>query len=340
VTTPVLTVSQTESFDALAPEWSSLLARCSCDTIFLTADWQQTWWKLAGEGELSLITVRAGQELVGIAPMVRAGNKWGFAGGVEVADFLDVIAAASHEESVACAVLDFLGRAGGSVDLRNLRPDSLCATVILEKARSRGISAVIEPEDVSPKVDLPEDWESYLQLLSKKDRHELRRKMRRLLSAGDVLYYVANDSSTRAADVADFLRLHRLSADEKAEFMTPRMERFFRGLVDEFGPRGWLRLYFLEIDHIRVASVILFDYGGKFLLYNSGYDPAFSHLSVGLLLKAFCLRDAIDEGRRVFDFLQGNEPYKYDLGGRDVPILRLHLDASSRVGGARSNHRD
>jgi CelD/BcsL family acetyltransferase involved in cellulose biosynthesis len=140
-----------------------------------------------------------------------------------------------------------------------------------------------------------------------------------------------NDPATQATDVADFLALHRLSAENKAAFMTSDMERFFRGIVDEFAPRGTLRLYFLTIDNIRVASVTLFDYRGEFLLYNSGYDPAYAHLSVGLLLKAFCIRDAISEGRRGFDFLQGNEPYKYDLGATDVPILRMRVEFGASV---------
>jgi CelD/BcsL family acetyltransferase involved in cellulose biosynthesis len=333
-------VSSTARFDALAPEWSNLLARCGCDTIFLTADWQRIWWTHVGEGELALIQVRAGDELVGIAPLVRADGVWGFAGGVEVADFLDVIALEAHRVDVADAVLEFLWRQGGRVELRNLRPDSLGATLLPGLAERRGLVPTLEREDVSPKVDLPVDWEAYLQQLSKKDRHELRRKLRRLMSAGDVRYFVASDAATRAADVEDFLRLHRHSADEKAAFMTQRMATFFRALVDEFVPRGWLRLYFLEIDGVRAAAVILFDYGGDFLLYNSGYDPAFAHLSAGLLLKAFCLRDAIAERRRIFDFLQGDEPYKYDLGAIDVPILRLRLDLSSRNGNCgQGNHR-
>jgi CelD/BcsL family acetyltransferase involved in cellulose biosynthesis len=323
-------VSTLAGFEELASDWSKLLARCACDTIFLTPEWQRLWWTYAGEGDLALVSVWAGDELVGIAPLVYSGGAWGFAGGVEVADFLDVIALDAHRADVADAVLEYLQRQGGRVELRNLRPTSLGATLIAALAELRGLAPILEREDVSPKVDLPTDWETYLQLLSKKDRHELRRKLRRLTSAGDVRYYVANDPATRAADVEAFLRLHRHSADEKAAFMTDRMATFFHALVHEFAPRGWLRLYFLEIDGVRVASVILFDYGGDYMLYNSGYDPAFAQLSAGLLLKALCLRDAIAERRRVFDFLQGDEPYKYDLGAVDVPILRLRLDLGSR----------
>lgn len=327
---PTLALQRLDSFAAIEVDWKALLPRCTGDTIFLTWDWQRLWWQVAGEGELHLLAISDGDELVGVAPLIRLDDRWTLAGGAEVADFLDIIAPPEHAASVATAVLDYLQRSGGDVDLRNLRPDSVGATLLADEARRRGIAVTIEEEDVSPRVELPGDWDAYLQSLTKKDRHELRRKLRRLYSSGDVRYFVANDPATRDADVEDFIRLHRLSAPEKASFMTPQMGRFFHALVDEFQPRGLLRLYFLEIDGVRVAAVVLFDYGNAFLLYNSGYDPAHAHLSTGLLLKAFCLRDAIGEGRKVFDFLQGNEPYKYDLGAHDVPILRMRLTLAER----------
>lgn len=322
---PTLAIRRLDEFAPLEASWKELLSTFPGDTIFLTWDWQRLWWNLCGEGELHLLAVQEGEELVGVAPLIRQGTCWGLAGGVEVADFLDIVASPAHAESVVAAVLDYLNRLGGEVELRNLRPTSLGATLLVAEAQRRGLQPVLEQEDVSPRVELPTDWDAYLHLLTKKDRHELRRKLRRLQASGAVRYFVATNPTTRARDVDDFIRLHRLSAPEKANFMTPTMARFFHALVDEFAPRGWLRLYFLEIDGVRVAAVVLFDYGGEFLLYNSGYDPASAHLSTGLLLKAFTLRDAIAEGRRAFDFLQGNEPYKYDLGARDVPILRLRL---------------
>lgn len=322
---PTLALRRLDSFSAIEAGWRALLSRCPCDTIFLTPEWQRLWWDICGEGELHLLAIQSDDDLVGVAPLMCVDGCWGFAGGAEVADFLDVVTEPAHASSVASAVLDYLQRLGGKAELRNLRPDSLGATLLLEEARRRGIGVEVDQEDVSPRVELPSDWDAYLQSLTKKDRHELRRKLRRLFASGDVRYVVANDPSTRDRDVEDFIRLHRLSAPEKASFMTDQMARFFHALVSEFAPRGWLRLYFLEIDGLRVASVVLFDYRDEFLLYNSGYDPEYAHLSTGLLLKAFCLRDAIAEGRRVFDFLQGNEPYKYDLGARDVPIFRLRL---------------
>jgi CelD/BcsL family acetyltransferase involved in cellulose biosynthesis len=324
VSSPTLTVTRHERFLSIQSGWNKLLRGFAADTIFLTPSWQQIWWRTNGEGELHLLTVREGAEIVGVAPLARVGDTWGFAGGVEVADFLDVLARPGSENAVAGAVLDYVEAHGGRVSLRNLRPDSFVATCLCPLAQRRGFEPRLDQEDVSPRVNLPASWEDYLQSLTKKDRHELRRKLRRLLASGAVSHYAV--AAPLARDVDDFLRLHRLSGENKAAFMTAAMEWFFRALVEEFAASGLLRMYFLEIAGIRVASVILFDYGGEFLLYNSGFDPAYSPLSVGLLLKAFCIRDAIEAGRRVFDFLQGDEPYKYDLGAHDVPILELRFN--------------
>jgi CelD/BcsL family acetyltransferase involved in cellulose biosynthesis len=87
--------------------------------------------------------------------------------------------------------------------------------------------------------------------------------------------------------------------------------------------RGWLSLAFLDVNGRRVATTLSFDYDNSFSLYNSGYDPAYSSLAVGLLHKALCIKHAIESGETRFDFLRGAEPYKYDLGGKDVPIYRF-----------------
>jgi CelD/BcsL family acetyltransferase involved in cellulose biosynthesis len=88
---------------------------------------------------------------------------------------------------------------------------------------------------------------------------------------------------------------------------------------------GLVRLYELELDSKPAASVLCFDQGGRYYLYNSGYDPDLSGLAVGIVSKALCLQEAIEAKRTRFDFLRGHEAYKYDLGGRDQQVCRVLL---------------
>ena len=105
--------------------------------------------------------------------------------------------------------------------------------------------------------------------------------------------------------------------------MTAERERFFVDAAVELASRGQLKLSFLALDGVQVASCMSFDYGDSYLLYNSGYDPAFSHLSVGILNKALSIKEAIGAGKHFFDFLRGTERYKYNLGAEDRAVYRL-----------------
>ena len=171
-------------------------------------------------------------------------------------------------------------------------------------------------------------WDEYVSGLRKKDRHELRRKLRRLTNGNQAEQYAFDDPDEIADAMPEFFRLMRASKPDKDDFLTPDREQFFRDLAQELAPRGQYKLFFLELNDVRVASCICFDYNGSYMLYNSGYDPEYSALSVGLLNKALCIQDAIEAGKKSFDFLRGSERYKYNLGGTNQTIHELVIKRS------------
>ncbi|MGQ9653610.1 MAG: GNAT family N-acetyltransferase, partial [Thermodesulfobacteriota bacterium] len=126
-----------------------------------------------------------------------------------------------------------------------------------------------------------------------------------------------------------FFRLHRLSQVEKAEFMTPEKEGFFRDVGRAFFEEGSLRVTWLEVKGEPIASALSFVYGDTWGLYNSGYDPRYREFSPGIVLVARTIQRAMDEGLKVYDFLRGRERYKYDLGGRDRDLYFLKLSPRS-----------
>jgi CelD/BcsL family acetyltransferase involved in cellulose biosynthesis len=52
-------------------------------------------------------------------------------------------------------------------------------------------------------------------------------------------------------------------------------------------------------------------------------DPDARELSPGVVLVERLIRRALERGQRRFDFLRGDESYKYEWGGADEPIQRL-----------------
>jgi CelD/BcsL family acetyltransferase involved in cellulose biosynthesis len=320
-------------FEILAGEWNDLLRRSAADTIFLTLEYQRTWWHHLGEGKLLILAVRDGRELVGIATLFATTNPQGqqalsIVGCVEVADYLDFMVEPGREEAVYTALLDYLvspsAPAWDVLDLCNIHQDSPTLTLLPTLAEARGWAVSMSRDDVCPIVRLPGTWEEYLQMLEGKQRREIRRKLRRAAGQAALSWYIVSSEHDLASEVEDFLDLMAASTPDKAAFLTPRMRNFFRQLAREAYDAGWLQLVFLEIEGRKAAAYFNFIYNNRVLVYNSGLDwQAFPKFSAGIVLTAYCIRHAIERGREMFDFMQGGERYKYQFGGQDVEVRRL-----------------
>lgn len=316
---------QAEGFDDIKDEWADALPSCSTNTIFLTPLWQSVWWRHFGKGlELSILSVREDGELVGIAPLALRDGVLSFLGDTDLFDYHDFVVRRGKEAVFYNALCEHLVKQPWhTFDLKSLPQDSPALIHIPPLAKGKGYPVEVAEEDKTPVAALSSTWDEYLAGLNKKDRHELRRKLRRLESTDHTIQYPVKGANEVAEGMKDFFRLLRASSSDKDTFMTPEREQFFLDAAQELARRGQVKLYFMEINGARVASCLCFDYADAYLLYNSGYDPAYSELSVGLLNKALCIKDAIEEGKRAFNFLRGVERYKYDLGGVDQSVYRL-----------------
>jgi CelD/BcsL family acetyltransferase involved in cellulose biosynthesis len=117
----------------------------------------------------------------------------------------------------------------------------------------------------------------------------------------------------------------RASHPEKAKFLdNPQNLTFFKSIVPQAYHCGWLKLSFLVVNGVASAAYCDFDYSGRILVYNSGLMPhENAHLSPGIVLLSYNIRDAIAHHRKVFDFLRGNETYKYRMGAHDTKVFKL-----------------
>ncbi|HZL33645.1 MAG TPA: GNAT family N-acetyltransferase, partial [Verrucomicrobiae bacterium] len=157
-----------------------------------------------------------------------------------------------------------------------------------------------------------------------KERHEIRRKVRRAEASGPILLTRSTDP---LADLPAFIELHQKRWGAEGLFPeTPggAMSRvFFRRLFELLGPDGPLVLSFLAVGDRRIGAGVHLEDGPSLLYYNAGLDPEARELSPGVLMIASYVRAALAGGFRRMDFLRGDEPYKYEWGARDEPIQRL-----------------
>lgn len=320
------TVTQ-ESFGSLTSYWINSPHRLKWGSVFVLPPWLEVWWReFQPEAELYLGAVRQQADIIGIAPLQVKKEKASFIGSTDVCDYMDFVVAPGREDGFFAALLDDLRQRGIScLDLRSLRPDSTVVTNLAGMAQNRGYEVSCHPADVSVELDLPPTWDEYLSMLTVKQRHEVRRKLRRLGEMGSTDYRVIEDKAA-VHDVMDtFLKLFTESREDKAAFLTERRESFFRAMAEVMAEVKLLRLGVLELGTLPVAMVTCFDYNGRVYLYNSGYDLQYRFLSVGLLSKALCIKDSIGKGRKKFDFLKGAEAYKYHLGGKEVPLYNCQI---------------
>ena len=305
--------------------WERLMPASPNSSIFVTPWWQETWCRHFGDGaDLRIVSVSAGDKVIGIAPLMVTAGTVTFLGDTDLFDYHEFIVIKDHEEGFYDALWGYLTSfEWHTLDLRSVQEDSSILKRFPVLAASGGLSLEVADEDMAPITSLPPSWDEYVGSLKKKSRHELRRKLRRLESADSYRQYVLSDPQSVSEHMPDFFRLLRASSDEKNRFLTPEREAFFMDIAAQLASRDQFKLFFLEVGGARVAACICFDYAGSYLLYNSGYDPEFARLSVGLLNKALCIRDAIEEGRSRFEFLRGTERYKYDLGATDRALYRV-----------------
>jgi CelD/BcsL family acetyltransferase involved in cellulose biosynthesis len=322
-------VVRDETLDSVCEGWDELLTSVAEPLPFVTPAWQRIWLQhFQGERALRIMAARDGERLIGVAPLLVAGDSAEFVGHYSICDYLDVAVAPGYEDQFWPQVLRRLADDGvAALDLRGLLESSPSLAAIDAAAAGAGFSVQREDEAISPWVELPATWDDYLGTLSKKDRHEMRRKMRRLDTAGgDVRFHIITEAAPGCEQLDRLFHLMRISNHHKEEFLArPGMEAFFREMTAVMANAGMLRLYSLTFDGEAVAMVLNLDVGGRLYMYNSGYDPAYAHYAVGLMSKAMLLRDAIENGRIAVDFMRGDENYKYDLGGKDRKVYRLVL---------------
>lgn len=321
-------------FAILRQEWNPLLHHSTSDTIFLTWEWQSTWWEHLGEGELYILTTRTdGGQLVGIAPLYLTTSDEGLntlsiVGCRDVSDYLDLIAARGREPEVYSTLLKWLesdeAPAWDQVDLCNIPAASPTRSLLAQMATAHGYQVQTEVEDVCPIISLPTTWDEYLSSLSKKQRHEIRRKIRRAERSGQINWYIVNEERDLTIEMEAFIELHQKSDVDKDEFMDDQMKGFFHAAAQALQEAGWLQLAIMEVNGEKAAAMLNFDYGDSILVYNSGYNPhKYARLSPGIVLLAYCIQHAIELGRAKFDFLRGDEEYKFRFGAQPTEIYRL-----------------
>lgn len=329
----LLVYQDAAAFDELKSEWNSLLARAPMNCIFYTWEWQSTWWDAYQPGELLILACREDDQLLGIAPLFITESERGrsiqIIGCVDVTDYLDFIIDAARLQDVLTAFADYFADHRASFDLLdfcNIPQHSPTQSILPALLEMRRFDASVTQQEVCPIIELPQNWSGYLASLDKKQRHEVRRKLRRIHgTASPIDWYIVNGSHHLSQEIDQFMRLMAASDPQKEQFLQNVSNvKFFKNIVPLAQKCGWLQMNFLTVGAERVAAYINFVYENRVLVYNSGLNhQEYGQLSPGIVLLAYNIQYAIEQGYQIYDFLRGAETYKYRMGGQDTAVMNL-----------------
>ena len=329
-----------------AATWNALVEQSIADTPFSRYEYLSKWWKTLGGGEwknaeLILISATENDQLIGIAPLFiteyDGQRALMLVGSIEISDYLDLIVREADLSRFISGLFDFLpfdasqgelssfADRWSALDWYNIPDVSPTLAALKAESERRGWTHHEEVYRPTPRIPLNGSFEEYLARLDKKQRHEIRRKMRRATEGEkNVRFYIVDGTEDIDAEINAFFDL-MVQDPGKAEFLHPAMREQMMATFQSAHVHGYLWLAFLEIEGVKTAASLNFDYKNKLWGYNSGVSRENMELSPGWVLLAHTIQWCCNNGRYEFDFMRGDEEYKYRFGGVNKYVMRVRV---------------
>ena len=322
------------SLSGYRDDWQRIARASPRATVFQTWEWISAWWRFNGRGKrLHAIVFTDGGAVVGFALLYRPLlpsplRTWRFVG-TSGSDYLDTLALPGYEAQVGAALWQYLGKQGSRwdwCDLQQVRPGS-CLDAAPPPADTKVRVATWEGE-TCPYLPLGPDWETTRKAFGKKLRGNIGYYGRALEKAYAVELRVATPDTLKA-DLESFFFLHQRRWNKRwlpGAFASRSARAFHSDAARQLLAAGMLRLYTLSLDGEAQAALYCFHKGATCYYYLGGFEPDLARLSIGTVLTAHAIKSAIEQdGATEFDFLRGDEPYKYRWGAIDRHNRRLSV---------------
>jgi len=318
-------------FERRGEDWNEFLFSSDLNTVFLTHEWLSAWWQcLSGDSEMHVLIFRDQYDrILGMAPLRIMEERMFFMASHEVTDYCDFITHPEHREDFFRRLLHHFREHSSDFtrfEFINIEQNSPTLLFLPRLAAQYGLNCSQVESEVVPVLDLPSSYDAFVSGLTRKNRHELRRKLRKMAALKDFRAEKITKPDELMAVVDSFIDLHRESNSAKTNFWRKEgMADFFRETVYQFGRRGWVELNCLFAKESLIAALLNFTYQQEILFYNVAFHADFASYSPGFYLFNASINEAISARKTRADFLRGREKYKYDFGAKECKIYSLIL---------------
>jgi hypothetical protein len=291
--------------------WDDIFTKANNISPFISYEWFAALCKSILNYDPEIMICWDRSRPIGIIPGIINNDTLTFLVDERVTDLIDIIVLPGYEHDVIETLASFITHNDLQVDISPLETESLLCKALPPLVNDITMTRA----DICPILTLADSWEGYLNGLSAKLRHELRRKMRN-----------ASDFEIKAVDSSHleiFLKLMAASDISKRNFLQEEIFDFFHMITDFFTVKNWLRMRTAFYNSKPIAALYSFQMKDRIYLYNSGFDPLFHQSSPGIVLIGKDIEAAINEGIKFYDFLRGDEEYKFRFGAQTRYTMRL-----------------
>lgn len=329
----IATITDAEGLARLRPEWEELWRRDPAATPFQSPAWLLAWWRFFGTSEPLILTARDGGQLVGLLPLYllrENGCRKLLPIGVGLSDYIEALLSPDAPDvgyllmAAITAIPEW-----DECWLPDLAPGGSLASAVAHC----GFTEVAVPAAPCPILDLPSDPSNPHETVPRKTLRDLRQARTRAAMSGAVTIEAITEETLDTA-MDDLFRLHQQrwrSRGEGGVCDDPRVQNFHRAAAEDLLAAGMLRLYRLSLDDAVLAVYHGFAAKGRAYAYLGGFDPSQPRLSAGMQIIAHAIERAIAEGATSFDFLRGEESYKYAWGAVNRPKISRRLSRQCRI---------
>ncbi len=355
------TIETTDRLFEIELDWEELYQADPHAHVYLSSDFLFSV-AIRVEGKFRIITAwSVDDRLIGVLPLMVTtqwdnsarclNNVLDMLGHVFDADYTGILCAPELEAPICRAFasevsgMDFgriiLNYFSASESRLEVFTGAFNASLFETKANEHRINEGQTNNLVCPYVDLPASFPEYLAGLSSNSRQKIRRLLRQL-DSDPSLTIKKTRPETYTQDVTILARLwYQKHVEKKGEKRAARLADMFKEVVMLGLASGMVYLAILWRDGQPIAAQA--NYIDKVkqeaLFHVAGRDESVRDLSAGLMLQAHCIRWAIANGLKRFDFTIGDEPYKYSLGGvdREIGSAEVFTKAGGNVTGKLDN---
>ena len=303
-------ISDPDRLQQLEPDWRSLWSLLEDTTPFQSPDWILPWWRRYGDTNLFSFAFWNDGQLFGLGPLyifssAADSTRRLFLIGTGITDYLDAILRPDFRPYCWTVLVEEISRRReqwDECDSQRLRPGS----VLLQQIES-GSGLFANASEQEPCVAVDCSGSAAERMLKAAKVYARKLSSKKPLAIDDA----TPDSFEDMLCAFEQLHERRWQAKGFPGVLAEERDRNFHHQVASRVLRaGTLMLHALRVSGKIVSVIYGLQRGARTYSYLSGFDPAYRRQSVGTILVGHAIEQSLKQVRS-FDFLKGQEPYKY-----------------------------